>query len=438
MLKKWNESRSISILLYGFIFLIMLACNLLTPYLVDDFFYYFSFETGEPLMGVMDIFPSMAAHANIMNGRLSAHFLVQLFMLFPKVVFDLVNAGMFCMLVWLISGYASDKLNNLLTAAVFCAIWLYEPAFGQVNLWQDGAVNYLWSAVFVLLYLRPFVRMYLQDTALMKSTFSKVLFLLFSFFVGSYSETGSAAVICMAFLLCVLSAWRGARKIDWYAAISVMIAMMGYISIYLAPAQWVNKSANMSPFVLLGNMEIATRMYQSFGVLAAAALVLVILNIRIATPAKTMLLAGVFLVGSMAANYIMIFAGYYPERSTVCAFVFLVTALAVLLPAMLETEQWKTMTVCALAVLMLATMPAFLTGLRAVATSYEDLRDNEHRICEQRDSGVAHIKIPMVYAESKYSALYFMKYLDEKDVHSWPNDDMAKYYGVESILGVDE
>ena len=438
MLKKWNESRIISILLYGLIFLLMFVCNLLTPYLVDDFDYYLSFATRTPLTGVTDIFPSMAAHANIMNGRLSAHFLVQLFMLFPKVVFDLVNAGMFSLLVWLISDYTFSKRNNLLTAAIFCSIWLYEPAFGQVNLWQDGAVNYLWSAVFVLLYLRPFVRMYLQDTALIKSIYSKVLFLLFSFFVGSYSETGSAAAICMAFLLCVLSAWRSTHKMDWYAAASVIIAMMGYISIYLAPAQWVNKSANMSLFVLLGNMEIATRMYQSFGVLAAAALVLLILNFRIATPAKTMLLAGVFIVGSLAANYIMIFAGYYPERSTVCAFVFLVTALAILLPAVLETDQWKTMTVCVLAVLILATMPAFLTGLRAVATSYQDLRDNESRIYEQRDNGVAHVKIPMVYAESKYSAVYFMKYLDTEDVYSWPNDAMAKYYGVESILGVDQ
>lgn len=416
--------------------MIMFVCNLLTPYLVDDFFYYFSFETGEPLNGVMDIFPSMAAHANIMNGRLSAHFLVQLFMLVPKIVFDVVNAGMFCMLVWLISGYASKKRNNLLTVAVFCAIWLYQPAFGQVNLWQDGAVNYLWSAVFVLLYLKPFVRMYLQETALLQRNVSKILFLLFSFFVGSYSETGSAAAICMAFLLCVLSAWRGTRKVDWYAVVSVMVTAIGYVSIYLAPAQWVNKSANMSVFVLFGNMEIATRMYQSFGVLAAATLVLLILHFRIAAPVKTIALAGVFIVGSMAANYIMIFAGYYPERSTICAFTFLVTALAILLPAVLETDQWKTMTVCALAVLILATVPAFLTGMRAVATTYVDLRENEKAICENRDNSVAHIKIPMVYSDSKYSPVYFMKYLDHEDVYSWPNDAMAKYYGVESILGV--
>ena len=437
MLEKWNRNKLISILIYGCIFAVMFVCNILTPYLVDDFFYYFSFATGEPLTSVLDIFPSMLAHASIMNGRLSAHFLVQLFMLFPKIVFDLVNAGMFCLLVWLITTYASSRRNNLLTIAVFCTIWLYEPAFSQVNMWQDGAVNYLWSAVVVLLYLRPFVKMYREDTVLIQKTFSKVLFLLFSFFAGSYSETGSAAAVGMAFLLCAVTVWKGTCKIDWYAVLAVIVTMLGYISIYLAPAQWVNKSANMSVFVLFGNLEIATRMYQSFGVLVAATVILLIINFYIKTSLKTITVAGILIIGSLAANYIMIFAGYYAERSTVCAFIFLVTAWTILLPTVLKNEQWQPKVVCALVVLMLATIPAFLTGMREIATTYIELRQNEKVICENRDNGIMHIEIPMVYSDSKYSQVYYMKYLDEDDARSWPNETMAMYYGVESILGVD-
>lgn len=66
------------------IFILLLVYNRLTPYLVDDFTYCFSFQTGDKLSGILDIFPSMLAHASSMNGRLAAHSLVQFFTLLPN------------------------------------------------------------------------------------------------------------------------------------------------------------------------------------------------------------------------------------------------------------------------------------------------------------------------------------------------------------------
>ena len=45
------------LVVYGFIFAWMLVCNLLTPYLVDDFNYMYSFATGERISSVLDISP---------------------------------------------------------------------------------------------------------------------------------------------------------------------------------------------------------------------------------------------------------------------------------------------------------------------------------------------------------------------------------------------
>ena len=150
MLKKLNTNRKLSVFLYFCIFSVIFLCNVLTPYLVDDFAYSLSFSTEKPLESVQDIVPSLAAHAHTMNGRLTAHFCVQLFSLLPNIFFDFINAAVFCLVIWLISSYANEKCNNLLTAAVFCAIWLYQPAFGQVILWQDGSINYLWSIAIAL------------------------------------------------------------------------------------------------------------------------------------------------------------------------------------------------------------------------------------------------------------------------------------------------
>ena len=43
--------------------------------------------------------------------------------------------------------------NALLAACAFGGLWVLQPEFGQVFLWLDGSVNYLWCAVFCLLWL---------------------------------------------------------------------------------------------------------------------------------------------------------------------------------------------------------------------------------------------------------------------------------------------
>lgn len=66
------------------LFVLMLGCNLLTPYIADDFRYMFSFADWCRMEHLSQIIPSMAAHAQGMNGRLTAHSLVQVSMLFPR------------------------------------------------------------------------------------------------------------------------------------------------------------------------------------------------------------------------------------------------------------------------------------------------------------------------------------------------------------------
>ena len=85
------QSKKIRISLLLVVVLLMLAGSALTPYSVDDWSYMFSFATGERIASVGDIFPSMAAHAQRLNGRLIAHFWAQLFLLLPKMCFNVVN-----------------------------------------------------------------------------------------------------------------------------------------------------------------------------------------------------------------------------------------------------------------------------------------------------------------------------------------------------------
>ena len=436
MLRKKSTAVAVSAFLYGMIFLIMLACNMLTPYLVDDFQYAFSFATGERLESVMDIFPSMEAHARIINGRLVAHFIVQLFALLPNWIFDIVNACAFVLQIVLLlklCGITENKYLGIIAA--FCGIWMVELEFGQVNLWQDGAVNYLWSILAACLFLMPYAQLYMSGNRI-ESNGRRLLFCVVAFAVGAYSETVSAAVVFMAALLMLLYYFEN-KKVEPFMLLTIGIAFLGYVSIYLAPGQWMNKSVEPSLRSLLSSTLNAFYRYEQIGVLLIPCVILLILNFANNYDKKRIRMSMVFLLGSLAANFIMAFAGYYPGRSAVGAFMFLIAANLVLLPPLLSDDRFRLNLICAVAVLSLITVPQVIHGCRDVAVCYINMKRSEQVILDSKANGDMDVSVPMVYGESYYCGLSDLEYLSEESVDIWPNSIVAKYYGVNSVIGVD-
>lgn len=424
--------------IYCGIFALLLVCNVLTPYLVDDFRYMFSFYDGERIESLWDIVMSMRVHRYHMNGRIVAHTIVQLFAMLPAGVFDIVNALVYVLQIGLLHKIARwhESANPAVPVALFCGAWVCCPAFGQVNLWQDGACNYLWSIVFALLYLLPYIRAYL-DGENVKTVYGKAMWLGIAFLMGAYSETVSAAAIFMSMLLLLPALVRKQKTnpISWAA---LGMAFLGYVFIYTAPAQWREKGAEMKFSVLFENFLNVTAMYWKWmGFLAVVFLLLLAVNIIRKTESKRMYLALVFFAGSLAANYIMMFASYYTTRSAIGAFAFLLGADGILLyPVMQKVAKAKTQVLVSVLILLM-TVPFLIQGMKDISSTCRAVRSNEQTIYDCAEKGVDHVELPVVTAATKYSALDGLKYLDTETPDIWPNKYMATYYGVETILGVE-
>ena len=108
-----DRSKCASALAVGGVFALMLVLNVLTPYICDDFTYRLNFLTKEALGSVWEIPESMYAHSYKMNGRLISHGLAQVFMLLPKLAFDVVNAAVFTGTL-----YAATRLCSMERSAV--------------------------------------------------------------------------------------------------------------------------------------------------------------------------------------------------------------------------------------------------------------------------------------------------------------------------------
>ena len=428
-----NRSKPVLYAVLALVFLLMLYCNMKTGMIADDYRYCFSFADDSRIESVMQIFPSMAAHRESMNGRLVAHFLVQLFLLLPGAVFDVCNAAMFTLLVWLIYRLAKQKCedNAVFAALIFACLWCLQPSFGQVFLWLDGSINYLWCAVLCLLLLREYTLDFLYS-----QTFGKlrqVYIIVLSFLVGAYSENSAVALIFMLMLFMLIKHFYKREKVPVWMFVSLAVSFIGFFWMMLAPAESVNKSAEFSILVLWNNfLECGSYYLRFFSLLCVYALAYPLCR-REKTDVRLRILSAVLLLGSLAGQFVLMLAMYCTGRSTYIALFLLILAVMTLLFPLFCTK-WRTviLLVCILALLFCAVM--VLVGVRDILQTNYSLTYNEDFIRDCVSNGETDITVGRPYAATDYCALQGLPYLSLEDASDWSNVYMAKYFGLKSIL----
>ncbi len=155
------------------------------------------------------------------------------------------------------------KANNLMILGIFSTVWIFSPTFGQVFLWLDGSCNYLWPYFLSVVFILPYVNGF-SNNKFIKSTAVKVLFIILSFISGAYSENSSTAFICVVVLLVFVNLVFFKVKSKISKILGIVFSFAGYITLYLSPAQWSNKSAEFSVHTLPVNFSIALDMYKNF------------------------------------------------------------------------------------------------------------------------------------------------------------------------------
>ena len=432
--EKLNTARGTSRAVFAAVFLLLLYCNLHTALVADDFRYCFSFADSSRMTSLTQLLPSMAAHRHSMNGRVIAHALVQLFLMLPKPVFNVVNALFFAALVRLICRPALGRgeHNALLAAAVFGCLWVLQPEFGQVFLWLDGSVNYLWCAVFCLLWLLPWAESFL--TGKEPSRTAQILLVLASPLVGAYSENSSVALIFLSLVFLALRLFFDKKRVSLWMILAPALALAGFLFLMLAPATAANKAAEMKLSVLLGNFVETGAFYLRFWPLLVSFALLFFLSVKNGTDLRRRMLAVVYLLGSLAGHFVLTFALYCAGRSTYIGLALLLAANALLFPPLLQSGAKKLLLALS-ALCLVFTVWKVYTGVTDILRTDYLLDFNRELIEGAAANGETDLQVPRPYAHTKYSALEGLPYLNTEDPTDWPNVYMARYYGVNSIIG---
>ena len=434
-LSEWNHSKWVVLALSAGLFGLMLTLNILTPYICDDFTYVRNFDTGLPLQSLWEIIPSMAAHSRYMNGRLVAHGLAQVFVLTGPLVFDVVNAAVFTLTLLLACRLCGRKPNALLFAAMFCLLWLWMPVFGQVALWQVGAVNYFWSLSALLVFIAPALLRLMERRNLLKKKWHWALFCVYGFFFGWYSEIASFVGICMVVCLIVLDVWMNGKKLKLYRFTPVLTAVLGYVTMLLMPAQTANKQAGgLTPELLAMRFAGCTRMLlEHLMPLLVIFTVLFVMGLILRLSAKTMVLAGLFALAGICANYMPIAASYYPERCMCTTVLMLIMASGFLVCGITDSKVFPVLC-AACAVLYVLTVPAGITGCRDILSCYRQHVQREEAIAAAIAEGTLDVAADAVTPLTPWSGYWGVRDL-VTDPNDWPNHSMALYYGLDSLTG---
>lgn len=204
-----KKNKFIVFALYSLVGILFYLLNYYTPLMHDDLAYLYQFgpkaevrPTNLPVKNLADVFRSQYYHYLDVNGRFTSHFLLQFILLLGKDIFNVFNVFVFLGLIYLVDLY-SNRGNNSYFIYLFTVVclWFLMPFFGQTILWATGAINYLWTSFFVILFLILFKR---QKINSVKNPIRLILLFLFSLFIAWMNESitfGIAASLSIYFIM---------------------------------------------------------------------------------------------------------------------------------------------------------------------------------------------------------------------------------------------
>ena len=208
--------------------------NVFTPLLLDDYSYLLKYNSTERIKNIFDIYEFQKIHYISWGGRVFAHSIAQIFLIMPKIIFNLVNSLMFVLEGFLIYKIAlRDKENIMCLVITFLLLW-FNPFFGEINLWLTGSCNYVWTMCVMLSYI------YFFDNY-KDNTIYKVILIVLAFFSGMCNENTSLAIIV---LLLFNYIFIGERKENFKLA-SIFVCILGYLFLFFAPGNFVRSNAHL-------------------------------------------------------------------------------------------------------------------------------------------------------------------------------------------------
>lgn len=438
MKKHFKYVTKIQLISFSILFLTAFLFNYWTPYAADDYSYMYNLGNGERITSIFQIFPSLAVHyMQYGNGRIVSHFFVMLFLMVPKIIFDVLNAFLFVFFIAFVLRITAGKksFSILLLFAVPTLFWLYMPAYGQIFLWLDGSINYMWSYLFALIFLSVYITL-LRGKSLLKQTWKLILFCVFTLLFGNYSENVSFSVIFTGFILLCITMYgqKSFRKLFIYV-LPIVCGALGYLILLLSPSGSAKFSENLSlPLIFKNAVEIFTEYYNTCRIPLIFFFVLLGIALYYKLDKKEILIALAFFFISVIASGMLVIASYLPERSLANGIVFLIIGIVQLLQLLRSNTRLECVSLCVCIYLIVGSLMSYWEGSYDIYRVHKEQAVRDTTIESAVSAGDTVIGVPIITSTTKYCCKYGLLDMNGEDSDDpFPNVYIAKYYGLDKI-----
>ena len=434
--------------------------NWLTPIAFDDHTYAFSFDytTGKQrITSVFQIPVSMYYHYFSMNGRVVTHFLAQLFMMFGKSVYNVVNTAAYLLLGVVMYVHARGALKTVSPfplAFIYAALFLFSPEFGSSFLALTSASNYLYGPLLALVFLLPYRLSYdknrLGRNHCIKTILCAAAMLLFGILAGNTNENNAVTLVVVT-LVFVCVKWLRHEHVAPWSVTGAMGALIGCLLILLSPGTAARAEGKDMSILATAKHAVVNTVFvlEKHGIFLVILAVLVCMYYAGQVSKGKKLgfkenICGFLQENHIFAAYFLMFGlsfyamspvPYFTERAWSVHLIYLIISVVALYERVEkdmrpDVRRFATCAVSAALVLHLASV--YVLAYKSLADVKQQHENRLAIIQEAQAAGERTVTLPAISSDSTYSVYIGKGDINEDHTH-WTNTQIAKYYGLDTV-----
>jgi len=412
---KWGTG--VAITLFS-IFLFYL--NVLNVYMPgDDYMFLMKMPADgsvgtESITGFSDFIESQINIFYTCHYRVLVHTLIQFFLLLPSWFFDLVNTIVFLLIAKLvIPERLYDRKKPLVYVLVLCFLWLFHTDIGNAYFWTTGAINYSWTLIPLLIYLRALVKILDQQEAY------KTL-LLTSPFVASANENALISLfVASVFVLYLNRKTTGEinSKIVW----AILILLIGGLIMVFSPSATARLAREGFNYESFGFRILEFIKRAGFYALSYTSVALLYLCFKGKEPKWSM--TSIMLIGVIVLSLLsMLAVPLFEPRSSVFGFIVALFLMLYLLQDSDKIARWPLLVLVALSVIV------SLNRYKSFQRLYANVTFNQEVMETNQGAKTLSLKPQCFQNQESYSVCY-----DISENENYINESLEHFYGIDQI-----
>lgn len=336
---KINKETCFSILGILILTALTFVLNRDVPFMMDDIWYGTNLATNEPLRNLGDVIEGQIWHFNNWGGRSITHGILQLTLMSGELCADILNTFVTLLLAWMICVVAKKKSVPAFLMA-FSLLFAWNANMKMSMFWQAGTVNYVYSSVWILLFVWPFLNEW-RAGGQEKVPLLNLWMIPVSICTGWSNENMGPTCFLLALATIIYCKKYKKTKLKQWMFIGTMGSLIGSTLVIIAPGNFSRSSTIESK----GMFEtIWDRFYSMlvagcdflFPVCLAMALIILIKCICLKQKLeKYQIVLLIFCILSYGA---MVLSPHYPDRAT---FGTMVIGIVIFLSLLFDMKEKK-------------------------------------------------------------------------------------------------